>query len=390
MPVELYEFMRKVEIGLKKYLESAHASKNFAFWDAASTAKEKYREETIFGLSGKEKKVSYAAIKSFLEHAREKVEIGLGRAFDEKGKLYPTYFENEVTRHRLLKGKVKPLAFKQTPLPYFLEGPVHALKVEKDPVKRKELLKAVRESALYDAKLGMYKVNAPFAGTSLEIGRACVFAPGWLENESIWLHMEYKFLLELLKNGMAEEYFKDFKKALIPFQPAERYGRSVLENSSFIVSSAFVDPSLHGGGFVARLSGSTAEFLNMWLIMNVSKRPFILGPDKKLSLRFEPHLPAFLFTKEYTERAFVSKKGEETKVRVPKDCLAFMFLGKTLVVYHNPRKLDTFGKLRVTVKKITLENTRGEKIEFKGDTVPSPYAARVRDEFIPRIDIELG
>ena len=42
------------------------------------------------------------------------------------------------------------------------------------------------------------------------------------------------------------------------------------------------------------------------------------------------------------------------------------------------------------VKQILLQTTRGDKIEFKGDTVPSPYSLKVRDEFIPRIDIELG
>jgi hypothetical protein len=42
------------------------------------------------------------------------------------------------------------------------------------------------------------------------------------------------------------------------------------------------------------------------------------------------------------------------------------------------------------VKKITMHTRRGEKIEFRGDTIPSPYAARVRDEFVPRLDVELG
>src|SRR3989344_1069318 len=105
----------------------------------------------------------------------------------------------------------------------------------------------------------MYKDNAPLKSAPVEIGRARVFTPGWLENESVWLHMEYKYLLEMLKGGLHDEFFQDFKKALVPFQPAERYGRSVLENSSFIVSSVFPDPSYHGVGFVARLSGSTAE-----------------------------------------------------------------------------------------------------------------------------------
>ena len=31
---------------------------------------------------------------------------------------------------------------------------------------------------------------------------------GWLENESIWLHMEYKYLLELIRNGMYEAFLR--------------------------------------------------------------------------------------------------------------------------------------------------------------------------------------
>jgi hypothetical protein len=124
--------------------------------------------------------------------------------------------------------------------------------------------------------------------------------------------------------------------------------------------------------------------------MNIGKRPFFLGPDKKVSLRFEPHLPEFLFTQKETVRVFVEKNGAERAVKISKDSLAFMFLGKTLVVYHNPRRLDSFGKVRVSVKKVLLHEPRGRVIEFKGDTIPSPYSLRVRDEFIPRIDIELG
>jgi hypothetical protein len=36
----------------------------------------------------------------------------------------------------------------------------------------------------------MYKVNAPVEGESHEIGRCRALTPGWLENESICLHME--------------------------------------------------------------------------------------------------------------------------------------------------------------------------------------------------------
>ena len=105
---------------------------------------------------------------------------------------------------------------------------------------------------------------------------------------------------------------------------------------------------------------------------------------------------AFKFTVEENGQLYkwlvplLNEEGEEVKVKVPQDSLAFLFLGKTLVFYHNPKRLDTFGKLRVSVKKISWQTPRGQTIEFKGDTVPSPYAAKIRDEFVPRIDIELG
>ena len=403
LPEELHLFIRKVALSLEEHRRDRSASACYQFWRQSQDIKERFRAQTRLGLSGKENRMKFSELKALLEHAREKIDIGLEKAFDVRSGKIPTYFENVVTRYRLLKSPKGPktespgwplvdaLEFKQKALPLFLEGPVHALKVENDPERRRALVKAVRQSRLYDAKLGMYKVSESLEGVSLEVGRSRVFNPGWLENESVWLHMEYKFLLEMLKGGMDEEFFKEFKKVLIPYQSPERYGRSPLENSSFIVSSAFPDKSLHGAGFVARLSGSTAEFLTMWLLMNVGKRPFIVSHDKKLSLRFEPHLPAFLFTREETTRDFEPTEGAATRVVIPGDSFAFLFLNKTLVVYHNPRQLDTFGKLRASVKKIKLSSARGLTLaELKGDTVPSPFAARIRDEVVPRIDIELG
>ncbi len=393
LPEEVAVFVSKMNDLLSDALRRTSGAKSLSFWAAASSFKEKYRASTAHGISGAERRVGLEYLKTFLERAREKVDVGIEKAFDPKRGLYPTYFQNEVTRHNASGGKngfTLPQAFRQSAIPYFLESNVHAMKVEKDPSRRKALYNAVRRSDLFDTKLGMYKVNESMAGASLEIGRARVFTPGWLENESIWLHMEYKYLLELLKAGLHEEFFQDFKKALVPFQPAERYGRSPMENSSFIVSSVFPDASLHGTGFVARLSGSTAEFLQMWLLMNIGKRPFVLGPDGKVSLRFEPHLPAFLFTTKETVRVYVDKKGEQQAVKIPRDSFAFLFLGKTLVVYTNTKRLDTFGKQRVSVRRIRLQDRSGRWTEFKGDTVPSPFSLRVRDEFIPRIEVELG
>jgi hypothetical protein len=132
---------------------------------------------------------------------------------------------------------------------------------------------------------------------------------GW-KNESIWLHMEYKYLLEVLRSGLYEEFFSDFKNCLVPFLNPKQYTRSILENSSFIVSSANSDKGLHGAGFVARLSGSTAELIHIWLVMNMGLKPFYLNKQEELCLEFKPILPGFLFTDKETEIDYFSEEGK--------------------------------------------------------------------------------
>ena len=100
-------------------------------------------------------------------------------------------------------------------------------------------------------------------------------------------------LLELLKNGLYDEFAEAFHDAAVPFLAPETYGRSTLENSSFIASSANPDPSVHGRGFVARLSGSTAEFLHIWQLMFFGSTPFTLH-NGELKLEFAPFIPDYL------------------------------------------------------------------------------------------------
>ena len=121
----------------------------------------------------------------------------------------------------------------------------------------------------------MYKTSSSLEEMSYEIGRSRAFTPGWLERESIFMHMEFKYLLSVLKSGLYEEFFNDLKTALPPFMDPQVYGRSVLENSSFIASSVNPNSLLHGQGFVARLSGTTAEFLSMWQLMMMGKEAFL-------------------------------------------------------------------------------------------------------------------
>jgi len=342
---------------------------DFKYWDKSNTVKEDYRRKTHLGFSGNLTYFPVRMLISFVDSALEKIDEGLNKAFDKKLGVYRSYFINEVAEYDLVKDHyIKPKKFMQKPLPLFLEGQMHALRISTDKQKISDLHKSTKKSELFDKKLRMYKVTACLDSMPEEIGRCRVFTPGWLENQSICLHMEYKYILELLKNGLIKEFYADFKNVLIPFQDPKRYGRSILENSSFLVSSVFPDKKLHGTGFVARLSGSTAEFLQIWLIMNVGLCPFSLDKKGQLSLTFKPNLAGWLF----------DKNGR----------YSFNFLSKIRVTYLNPKRKDTFGKGCAEISKITLfENDR--PIEINSAALGMPYAQQVRMRQIKQIDIRL-
>jgi hypothetical protein len=177
--------------------------------------------------------------------------------------------------------------------------------------------------------------------------------------------MEYKYLLNLLKAGLYQEFFEDFEHALTPFQDPEVYGRSPLENSSFIVSSAHPDESLHGAGFVARLSGSAAEFLSMWSIMMAGHKPFFMQ-DGQLCLALRPVLPGWLFAEGGT--------------------VTFKFLGNCTVTYHNPNRLDTFCD-GLRPHRIALYAEEKNLVTFPDDVIGAPFATMVREGQITSIHV---
>jgi hypothetical protein len=218
-----------------------------------------------------------------------------------------------------------------------------------------QLNQAIKGSPLYDQKLGMLKVNAPLEGESHEIGRARAFTPGWLENESIWMHMAFKYLLELQNAGLHEDLFKALLVHLPAFMNPDVYGRSPLENSSFIVSSVHPDRTLHGAGFVARLSGSTAEFLSMWVRMTAGPQPFRMD-ESQLIFELQPALPGWLFKQD----------GSFT----------FRFLGSCEITYHNPSRRDTFAE-GVAIKAMEL-HAQGETIQIEGAEIRGDLAERIR------------
>jgi hypothetical protein len=397
---ELHDFASMVFAAL------SNGDSDYEYWDSATSAKEEYRSKTRLGISGKTIAVGSEWLKEFLVACVAKVDKSISKAIDDDTGIPGTYFYHEVldhqiidslddpgTKHPKLNGRGFPCyqanSFKLVRLPLFLEGPVHYLRTLPNLERAQQLARNIKTSGLFDKKLEMYKVNAELSDQPMEIGRARVFSPGWFENESIWLHMEYKYMLELLRNGLYETFFHDFKKVFIPFLDPEVYGRSILENSSFLVSSANPNPELHGTGFVARLSGATAEFIHILMYMAMGSRSFFTNASGELNFSMNPVLPAWLFT-EQEQTTNILVNGETQGISTPANSFSFMLLSEILVTYHNPSEKDTFGPDGVAPQKWDLTDIRGQSESFEGPSLGQEAALKIRSKQIQRIEITLG
>ncbi|TYB89641.1 MAG: cellobiose phosphorylase [Kosmotoga sp.] len=377
LPVEVISLINDLVKCIEDYESSSNNNKDYHFWESISDLRERYREETRLGFEGKEINRKSSELSRILNKFNKKLLAGLSKSIEDNDGIMPTYFYYVPKEFEIIdeieentKKNVKILGFSQKKMPLFLEGVVRGFKIFNDEEYLKKVYKKVKKSDLFDKKLKMYKVNGPLDNETIEIGRAKAFTPGWLENESIWLHMEYKYILEVLKSGLYEEFYEDFRNVLVPFLSPEVYGRSPLENSSFIASSSNPDETIHGTGFVARLSGSTAEFLSIWKLMFVGNKPFTYE-NGQLVLRFKPILPGWLF----------DEKGKVT----------FNFQGKCKVTYYNPDKINTFDakKSDISKWKTIVYNSNGDNIEFPDNKVYEPYSKLVRDGKIKKIDIHI-
>ena len=365
LPREVIKWIKGIQETLVKY-EAGQISE-LAYWDQMNTMKEAYRTETTWGIDGAKTSLQVNEVVGILEAWQQKVLRGIERAVSYGEGLCPTYFAYEVSQFEEIEGAIIPTQFDVVCMPYFLEGVVRYLKTPQGRQDASSIHERVQMSELYDRKLQMYKVNAPLKDTSFEVGRAKAFTPGWLENESIWLHMEYKYLLELLRSGLYEAYFDAMQHAMVPFLDAETYGRSILENASFIASSANPNEKIHGRGFVARLSGSTAEFLHMWQIMMMGETPFTMVDDV-LTLQFQPALPAYLI-------------GEEKTV-------SCKFLGDIKLNYHFNKQADIIpGKVNVERIDVT---TRAGVTSHDTSVLTGALAEAVRNHQVAQLDVYMS
>jgi hypothetical protein len=372
LPQEIYTFMRDVEVGLK----AARGDDFRPAWNKLATAREEFRDKTFFGVSGKTRATRINDVKMFLDMVLGALTRAEKKVIDPETKLPTSYFTYDVDSAKLSDGwrnAMEKLPWKQHRIAPFLEGVVHMMKLS-DPSRSAKLYQKVRKSDLYDAKLGMYRLNAPLDATQDELGRIIVFSPGWLENESIFLHMHYKYLLEILRSGMTDVFFKEIKTGLIPFRDPRVYGRPVFENSSFIASSSFSKSDVHGKGFVARLSGATSEFMSMVYFMAFGKPIFKLV-EGQFVFSPNPSLPAAWFIRDDSEMGL-------------KDSFQLSLFGVP-VIYLNPKKKDTFGARGV--KPVEFEWILDGRFHVhKGRFLPPEASQQLRDGRLENLKIVLG
>jgi hypothetical protein len=280
--------------------------------------------------------------------------------------IMPTYFYYDAVRYEKGAQGVQVHEYKRHELPIFLEGPTRYLSSRidsRDDAQR--MYDAVKHSKLKDPVLGLYKTSESLDAMSMELGRIRAFTPGWLERESDFLHMSYKFLFSLLKAELYDAFFDEIQTSLTCFMDPLVYGRSPLENSSFIVTTNNPDSSRHGQGFFARLSGSTAEVLSMWKYMMFGPQLFSMR-EGVLTFKIHPILPSSFFKDGIVETTLFN----HVRIRIHYD--------GTLPTYHH----------HVRVNRYVCHNKDVQE-EVLNAFVEGLQAARIRDKFYDTIDVYL-
>ena len=360
----------------------------FSYWDNVATARETYREKTRTTFTGKIVTMNYATALDSLENWAREIDKGIARAmkigtkgWDDNGNsgIVPTYFAYEVSKWSRTGDYnsqgcpfVIPLNMTVRSFPLFLEGPTRMMKTV-SALSARDIFLNVRNSSLYDSELGMYTVSASLVDQPNEMGRSMAFAQGWLKNQSVWLQMSYKFYLELLRHKLYGDFFNSFREGgLLPFMDPEIYGRSPIQCSAFITSSVFEDPSVRGRGFLGRLSGSTAEFLSIWILMFIGPEPFYVDDATgDVQMQLLPTLPSSLF---HVHDGLANLGG----VMMEDDGtprISFKLFSSINVHYYNKNGIDIWG---VPPNRYRIGLRDGSVFEYNQTFIPTELAQKIR------------
>ncbi|VEU35779.1 unnamed protein product [Pseudo-nitzschia multistriata] len=396
VPSELGTMITTVEAALDK-LEGASYKDTFPlphdvpeplfeYWDTVATAREEYREAVEYYFSGSTTTYTGKEVSKMLKRWIEEIELGIERSHDFGTKGFgddgtsgvpACFFSYDVTEWELTGEHnevglplVDAKAMKVGVFPMFLEGPVRYMKtIQDDKKKMTDTYERVLTSGLRDQKLGMYFLSASLTGQSYDMGRQIAFAPGWLENQSIWMHMSYKYYLQLLRGKLYDQFFDEYKGGgILPFMDPDVYGRPLTECSSFIASSVFPDPSIHGMGFLARLSGSTAEFMDIYQLMFYGPTMFYLNEEGDVEFQLKPAIPSWLFHDD-------DSHGDSMMDEDGQYIVSFKLFGAIPVTYHNPDGGNIYG---IPPNKYVIVMKDGSTEEINEDFIPNKYALKIR------------
>jgi hypothetical protein len=366
---------------------SHHVPKHlFEYWDVVTAARESYRNDVQYYFSGNTTRLHYDEAATMVDDWLEQIEIGIERSFkfatkgfgdDGSSGIPACFFAYDITdweetgnRNEIGHALVNAKAMSVKVFPLFLEGPVRYMKtIIDDQEKMADMYERVLGSGLRDTKLKMYFLSASLQGQSYDMGRQIAFSPGWLENQSIWMHMSYKYYLQLLRGRLYDQFFSEMKGGgILPFMDPDVYGRSLMECSSFIASSAFPDPDIVGKGFLARLSGSTAEFMDIWKLMFIGPELFFVNHHGELEMQLQPALPSWLFEDEASD-------NDPTYDADGSHLVVFKLFGTIPVTYHNPGGVNRYGE---NPSKYVVVLKDGTDVTVDGPTIPSETAIAVR------------
>ena len=178
------------------------------------------------------------------------------------------------------------------------------------------------------------------------------------------MHMSYKYLIGVIKSGLYDEYYEDMKTAMPPFMDPEVYGRSPLENASFIATSNNPNPQNHGRSFVARLTGTTSEAITLLMLMTTGKKLFSYQ-NQVLKFHVKPILKKDFFDEH--------------------DEVSITLFETVQLIIKNPEKQDTY---HLKPAQYVLENDV-DRVIIDGSEVEGHLAEQIRKKHFTKITVTL-
>ena len=111
-------------------------------------------------------------------------------------------------------------------------------------------------------------------------------------------------------------------------------------------------------------SGSTAEFLSMWVLMMLGPMPFFINPHSgSLEMQLTPTLPAWLF------------QPDPSAITEEQYFVNFKLFTSIDVTYYTSQTRDIFG---VAPERYQIGLRDGSKVQFDRPTIPTDYALKIR------------